>query len=330
MTPNTIKIFTLFNDKFPSTERDLKMAVASEETVPALLAVQAMEEILNNLEEYKEERIELYSIARKLEKAIHLTAKEKSTIDKVGAVAKKLGIKIYLAGGFLRDKLLGKESNDLDFVCDKDVEKLALALAKTYKLPTPVQYDRSQAISLQIDGSSIDIIDAQKLIMPVNEEDSLEGDEEFSVSFDDVYRRDLTINSLLYDIEENKLIDYTGKGLSDLKQGKIRTIISPFIKFKIHAPDILRALRFAVLLDFKLDKEMITAMKQNADRLTPRDKGGDVSNRRIRRELRKAAKSIEHWEKMKRLLAEVGLFNQLRGDIQDVEQDLIGGIKYTY
>lgn len=328
--PNILQTFILFNEKFPSTERDLKMAVASEETVPALLAAQAMQEILNNLEEYKEESVELYSIARKLEKTIHLTAKEKSTIDKVGAVAKKLGIKVYLAGGFLRDKLLGKESNDLDFVCDKDVEKLALALVKTYKLPTPVQYDRSQAISLQIDGSSIDIIDAQKLIMPVNKEDSLEGDEEFSVSFDDVYRRDLTINSLLYDIEENKLIDYTGKGLSDLKQGKIRTIISPFIKFKIHAPDILRALRFAVVLDFKIDKEMMTAMKQNAVRLLPRDKGGDVSNRRIRRELRKAAKSIEHWEKLKRLLAEVGLFDQLRGDIQDVEQDLIGGIKYTY
>lgn len=330
MTPNILKIFTLFNERFPSTERDLKMAVASEEAVPALLAVQAMEEILNNLDEYKEEKIELYSIARKLEKTIHLTVKEKGIIDKVGVVAKKLGIKVYLAGGFLRDKLLGKESNDLDFVCDKDVTKLALALVKTYKLPTPVQYDRSQAISLQMDGTSIDIIDAQRLIMPVNEEDSLEGDEEFSVSFDDVYRRDLTINSLLYDIEESKLIDYTGKGLNDLKQGKIRTIISPFIKFKIHAPDILRALRFAVLLDFRLDKEMMTAMKQNADRLLPRDKGGDVSNRRIRRELRKAASSIEHWEKMKRLLAEVGLFNNLRGDIQDVEQDLIGGIKYTY
>lgn len=267
--------------------------------------------------------------AQKLRK-ITFTAKEKSIIDKIKLVAKKLGITPYIAGGLVRDRLIGRPSEDLDFVVDKDAEKLVQALVDEYDLSEPVEYGRSKAISVTIDDTPVDIINAERIITPLKQDESLEGEEEFSVSFDDIYRRDLTINSLLYDIMKDEVVDYTGRGLKDLQQGKIETIIDPNIKFKIHAPDILRALRFATILDFSLSDKMKEAMRKNADRIMPRDKGGDVSNRRIRRELRKTANTPDHWEKMKSLLAEVGVFDIIKNDIKDVDEDFKGGIEYTY
>lgn len=259
---------------------------------------------------------------------ITFTVQEKSIIDKIKIVANKLGLTVYMAGGIVRDRLLGRSGQDFDFVVDKNAEKLVNELVKEYDLSDPVQYGRSGAISITIDDIPVDIINAERIIMPLKEDEGLEGTEEFSVSFDDVFRRDLTINSLLYDINSEEIIDYTGRGLRDLQEGNIETIIDPNIKFKVHAPDILRALRFTVTLNFSLSEEMKEAIRRNAERVTPRDKGGDISNRRIRRELRKAADTIEDWNKTKSLLAEVGLFDILANDIKDIETDRQGKADY--
>ena len=269
------------------------------------------------------------STARALQ-TIRFTATEKGVIDKIKAEADELGIKVYLAGGLVRDRLLGKQSSDLDFVVNEKAEDLVKNLAKKYDLSTPVIYGRSEAMAITLDDLPLDFINAEKVIAPLRDEKRLEGKEEFSVSLDDVYRRDLTINSLLWDISKNKIIDYTKRGLNDIEEGRINTIIDPFIKYKIHAFDMLRALRFAATLGFKIDERVKDAMKDHAIRVQPRDKGGDVSNRRIRRELRKAAATKESWTRMKQLLAEVGLFEIVRDDIEDVEEDLRGGIKYDY
>lgn len=302
--------------------------VTNKVTLPEFLSRELLKEIaLYNANRVIVSRL---SLGKNVLKNITFTAKEKSIIDKIKIVAKKLGITVYMAGGIVRDRLLGRKGSDFDFVVDEGADKLVTALVKEYDLSQPVLYGRSKAMSITIDGEPIDIINAERVITPLKEDEALDGPEEFSVSFDDVYRRDLTINSLLYDIEKEEVIDYTGQGLKDLQEGNIETIIDPAIKFRIHAADILRALRFAVTLGFSLSDEMKKAMRKNASRLTPRDRGGDISNRRIRRDLRKAADTPEHWQKMKTLLAEVGLFDVLTADIEDVEDDLRGKIPYTY
>jgi tRNA nucleotidyltransferase/poly(A) polymerase len=255
---------------------------------------------------------------------------EQQVINAVKEASKELGIKTYLVGGAVRDKLLGKENSDMDFMCEDRAEELVAHLAKKYGTSDPVQYDRSQAMMVTLGEQAVDFINAEKLFTPLKKDDSLEGEEEFTTSFDDAYRRDLTINTLMYDIDEDKLVDPTGKGLKDLQEGIINTVIDPFIKFKIHGNDILRALRFAATLGFKLGPKMMDAMKANAERITPRDHGGDISNRRIRRELRKAIDDPQHWAKMRQLLSEAGLDIILAEDVEDVQQDFEGSIQYHW
>lgn len=269
------------------------------------------------------------------QRSLQFSPAEQRILDKVKEAAESIGAKAYLVGGAVRDRLLGKENADLDFMvegADNAAEQLALELVEKHNLDSPVKYDRSQAINVVVDDQALDLINAERVFAPLQDadEDSLEGEEEFTTSFDDAFRRDLTINALMYDLSTGKVLDPTGKGLKDIRSRTIRTIISPFVKYKIHATDMLRALRFAATLGFDLAPDMLEAMKQNAQRVTPRDKGGDISNRRIRRELRKAIDNPTHWATLRDLLTQAGLDQILAEDIQDVQQDFDGSVEYHW
>jgi len=300
-------------------------------------AVQKIKDLgLESQEEVDDRETEVVAhkrFSKQAQQTLQFSSEEEAIFDKVKESAEAVGVQVYLVGGSIRDRLIGKESHDLDFMVEGDeqaAEKLVTHLGQKYNLPDAVKYDRSQAINVALDDQPLDFINAESLFRPLKEDESMEGEEEFTSSFDDAYRRDLTINSLMYNLQTDEIEDPTGKGLKDLQEGVINTIISPFIKYKIHATDLLRALRFASILGFELGPDMIEAMKQNAERLTPRDRGGDISNRRIRRELRKTIDDPSHWATMRQLLEQVGLSEILADDIKDVQADVIGGIEYQF
>jgi tRNA nucleotidyltransferase/poly(A) polymerase len=248
-----------------------------------------------------------------------LPPKHKAVVDKIKETAKELGIKAYIAGGYVRDLILDKPSEDIDIMCERDAVKLVQALVKKHALSTPVTYGRSQAIAVVLDGYPIDFIDAEKVISPVG--GTLEGREEFGVAFDDIFRRDLTINTLLYDLDDDVIKDISGKGLADIKEGIIRTVVDPNIKYRVHPADIVRAIRFAAVYNFKIAESIFEAMKKYKEGLRPRDKGGDISNRRIRRELRKMVVNDEIWDRGLEIMKAVGLIGIIGDDIQDVMED---------
>lgn len=265
---------------------------------------------------------------------LQFTPEEKAILDKIEGAADKLGIKVFLAGGIVRDKLLGIPNDDLDFVCNKDSERLAGYLVKTYGLSDAIKMDRSGAIMIYMDGKYIDIIDAKRVFSSVNVAgpESLEqGQEaEMSIFLDDAYRRDISINSLMYGLHNNKLYDPTGKGLHDLQNRIIRTIIDPYLKLRAHAADMLRMIRFyATKPNFKFAPNLLDAMKKNVHRLTPRQDHGDLSSRRIERELRKA-KADEEWAKMKGVLTEIGADKYIAKEIKAVDDDKKGNIEYGF
>ena len=78
---------------------------------------------------------------------------------------------------------------------------------------------------------------------------------------EDAARRDLTINALFYNINEQKVEDFTGKGISDLKNSIIRTPIDSVQTFIDDPLRILRAIRFASKYNFELSNEIIQAAK---------------------------------------------------------------------
>lgn len=84
---------------------------------------------------------------------------------------------------------------------------------------------------------------------------------EFGTAEEDAFRRDLTINSLFYNINEDKVEDLTKKGIDDLKNGIIRTPLEPFTTFKDDPLRILRVFRFSSRYSFKCDEAIPECIK---------------------------------------------------------------------
>ncbi|GMN25973.1 hypothetical protein TIFTF001_001134 [Ficus carica] len=80
--------------------------------------------------------------------------------------------------------------------------------------------------------------------------------QKFGTAEEDAYRRDLTINSLFYNINTNSVEDYTKRGLEDLKSGKIVTPLPPKATFMDDPLRVLRAIRFGARFGFVLDEDL--------------------------------------------------------------------------
>jgi tRNA nucleotidyltransferase (CCA-adding enzyme) len=78
---------------------------------------------------------------------------------------------------------------------------------------------------------------------------------------EDAYRRDLTINSIFYNINTNTIEDFTMRGVDDLRQGLIRTPLDPLETFREDPLRILRSVRFATRFNFQMDDRIVTAAR---------------------------------------------------------------------
>jgi len=82
----------------------------------------------------------------------------------------------------------------------------------------------------------------------------------FGTPKEDAERRDLTINSLFYNLHTESVEDFTGTGVDDIKNGIIKTPLDPMTTFLDDPLRVLRAVRFAARLDFKITPEVKAAM----------------------------------------------------------------------
>ena len=82
---------------------------------------------------------------------------------------------------------------------------------------------------------------------------------EIGTPTEDAYRRDLTINSMFYNINQEKVEDWCGNGISDLRQGIIRTPLDPLQTFLDDPLRVLRTIRFANRFEFEILTDIITA-----------------------------------------------------------------------
>ncbi|CAM9191942.1 unnamed protein product [Hapterophycus canaliculatus] len=80
---------------------------------------------------------------------------------------------------------------------------------------------------------------------------------------EDALRRDFTLNALFYNVNEGKVEDKTGRGVEDLRQGIIRTPLSPMITFQDDPLRVLRAVRFAARFGFSLHEDLRAAAQDS-------------------------------------------------------------------
>ena len=201
--------------------------------------------------------------------------------------------KVFLAGGAVRDQMMGMPLKDIDVtVADKD-GGIAFANWITKKLGVhtdgnPVVFPRFGTAKFNLRGAvhnGVEIGDIEiESVMTRSEEyekDSRKPKVQYADLDVDVHRRDLTVNSLLQDLTTGKILDLTGKGIQDIKNGIVRTPIDPDVTFTDDPLRMLRVVRFATKYGWKVVPEVVTALKENAKQLEK------ISNERIRDELSK-------------------------------------------
>lgn len=173
-----------------------------------------------------------------------------------------------VAGGWVRDKLLGKESDDIDVALD-DQMGLEFANSVNEYLETqgvvarrvgvieanPEQSKHLETATTHVLDLSIDFVN----LRAETYSDSRIPETRFGSPLEDALRRDFTINALFYNIQTSSVEDLSGHGLSDLAASVLRTPMDPFVTFKDDPLRVLRAVRFAARFNLAIDARLWAA-----------------------------------------------------------------------
>ncbi|GAA4459431.1 HD domain-containing protein [Nemorincola caseinilytica] len=209
------------------------------------------------------------------------TAEEEKLFSTIGAMAGRMGLECYLIGGFVRDKIMGRPTKDVDIVCTGDGIALAHAVAATFPHRPHVSFFKNFGTAhFRYNGIDVEFVGARKESYAAHSRkpEVTEGTIE-----DDQRRRDLTINALAISLNSNnygRLID-PFDGLGDIERKIIRTPLEPDTTFSDDPLRMMRAIRFAAQLGFAIVPEVFESIRRNRSRLKI------VSQERITDELNK-------------------------------------------
>ena len=214
---------------------------------------------------------------------IGLPPHHKSLITEISQIVVEHDFEAYIIGGYVRDIILKRsgKDKDVDIVCVGDGIALARKVAQGLNLRPPQVFKRFGTAMLRYKDTEIEFVGARKESYT---RDSRKPEVTPGTLIDDQNRRDFTINALaisLNQIEELKVIDPFG-GLADLLEHKIlKTPLDPDRTFSDDPLRMMRAIRFASQLDFRINPETFEGIKRNAHRISI------VSQERITVELNK-------------------------------------------
>ena len=213
----------------------------------------------------------------------------------IAETADALGLECYVVGGYVRDIFLQRPSKDIDVVVVGSGIAMAEALGKRLGRGAHVSvFKNFGTAQVKYKGTEVEFVGARKESYhrdsrkPIVEDGTLE---------DDQNRRDFTINAMAYN-EEQGLVDLFG-GIQDLTDRIIRCVGNPAERFDEDALRMLRAVRFAGQLNFKIEENTKAAIEAQHTFLK------DVSAERIQTELMKLLVSGHH--EMIRAAYETGL-----------------------
>lgn len=208
----------------------------------------------------------------------------------------KAGYRAYLAGGCVRDALMGTTPNDFDIATDAEPSKVqelfphSLDVGKAFGvIIIPFDEFQIEVATFRTDGNYKDGRRPSKI--------------QFSSPEEDAKRRDFTVNALFYDWVDDKVLDFV-EGRADIEDRLLRAVGDPETRFKEDHLRLVRAVRFHAQLGFEIEEKTLAAVKKLAN------VAADVSKERVRDELLKLLKSKARADGV-RLLAETGLLEAM-------------------
>ena len=170
------------------------------------------------------------------------------------------GYEAYVVGGFVRDLYIGKKSDDVD-ICTSATPKELKEIFSNAILPK----ENYGSVTIYYNNVRFEITTFRTENKYIN--NRIPGNIEYISSLlPDLQRRDFTINTICLDQNLN-YVDLLN-GIQDIKDRLIRTVIDADESMKIDSLRILRAIRFATVLDFELDDDLKRAIKNNRELLS--------------------------------------------------------------
>mgnify|MGYP004607479223 CR=1 FL=1 len=190
-------------------------------------------------------------------------------------VLERNGFEAYLVGGCVRDFLLGRIPNDYDITTNALPDRIIEIFSDYHTIPTGIKH-----------GTVTVIIKKFQIEITTYRKDSTYSDNrhpdsvEFTPSLkEDLARRDFSMNGMAMNFNQDITDIYNGR--EDMKNHIVKCIENPDRRFDEDALRILRALRFASQLDFKIEKNTSDSIHKNAENLK------NISAERINAELEK-------------------------------------------
>jgi poly(A) polymerase len=181
------------------------------------------------------------------------------------------GYQAFLVGGGVRDLLLGREPKDFDIATDAHPEEVrglfrnCRLIGRRFRL-AHVFFGRD-IVEVATFRASEDDLDAEEESLLLKDEDGrILRDNRYGTVDDDIWRRDFTANSLYYNIADYSIWDYCG-GVDDIRAGVLRLIGEPEARYREDPVRLLRAVRFAAKLGFRIEAETEAPLRRLAPTL---------------------------------------------------------------
>lgn len=206
------------------------------------------------------------------------------------------GYRAFLAGGCVRDALLGKEAHDLDVASDATPEQIESIFERT------VNVGKAFGVMRVLVGNSDIEVATFRTDGDYKDGRRPEG-VVFSSPMEDAQRRDFTVNALFFDLNTGEVLDFV-QGKVDLSKKILRTVGDPEKRFAEDHLRLLRAARFVSQLSFTVEEQTFQALKKMAPLVK------SVSGERIRDEIIKLLSGTSV-ERGLELMTATGLMEQL-------------------
>ena len=206
---------------------------------------------------------------------IHLEEAERSLFATVRTVLQQLSaniigaelpnkhVQVRVAGGWVRDKILGKPSDDIDLAIENYTGVQFAELLREYRVSmgcppqkigviatNPAQSKHLETACMRLEGLDIDLCHLRSHEVYTNSR--IPDSVTFGTPLEDAERRDFTCNALFYNIETQQIEDWTGRGCTDLENGNLVTPLEPLTTFLDDPLRVLRAIRFAIRYNYTI------------------------------------------------------------------------------
>ena len=225
------------------------------------------------------------------------------------------GYQAYLVGGGVRDILLGLQPTDFDVATDATPEQIQAVfrncrlIGRRFRLAhilfgrEVIEVATFRAGHESSEGSGKKQNKPKNELSRTSDQGMLVRDNVYGSIVEDAFRRDFTVNALYYTVKDFSVLDYTG-GLDDLAERKIRLIGDPEERYREDPVRMLRAVRFAAKLDFKIAAKTAEPINELAHLMS------DVPAARLFDEVLKLFMA-GYAQRTFELLEQYGLFGQL-------------------